>query len=197
MNNSKTNTMKNTMKIAILAVIALSFTAFTPPVLKKMTVKESTITWVGRKVTGKHSGTVQLKEGYLEMDGDRIAGGEFVIDMTSLQVTDLQAGKGKEKLEGHLSSDDFFGVSDHPTATLVIAGSSKTGNSYKVEGSITIKGVTQPISFTLNKNGNTVSTKVSIDRTKFGIKYGSGSFFDNLGDKAIKDKFDIDATFKF
>ncbi|MDC8004427.1 YceI family protein [Aureisphaera galaxeae] len=189
--------MKKTLKIVLVALIATSFTAFTPPVVKKMKVKESSITWIGRKVTGKHTGTINLKEGYLEMDNDRIVGGEFVIDMTSLQVTDLKAGKGKEKLEGHLSSDDFFGVANHPTATLVIAGSSKTGNTYAVEGSITIKGVTKPISFKMDMNGNNATAKVSIDRTKFGIKYGSGSFFDNLGNKAIKDLFDLAVDLQF
>ena len=197
MNNTKMNTMKKTLKIAVIALIATTFAAFTPPIVKKMKVQESSITWVGRKVTGKHTGTIKLEKGYLEMDNDRIVGGQFVIDMTSLQVTDLQAGKGKEKLEGHLSSDDFFGVANHPTATLTIAGSSKSGNTYNVEGSITIKGITQPISFSLNMNGNTATTKLSIDRTKFGITYKSGNFFDDLKDAAIKDKFDLEATLKF
>ncbi len=197
MNNSKMNHMKKTAKILVLALITTAFMAFTPPTAKKMMVKESSITWVGKKVTGKHTGTIGLKEGYIEMNNDRITGGEFVIDMTSLQVTDLQAGKGKEKLEGHLSSDDFFGVANHPTATLVIAGSSKNGNSYAVEGSITIKGVTQPISFTMDMNGNKASTKVSIDRTKFGITYKSGNFFDNLKDAAIKDNFDLEVNLMF
>ncbi|WP_461305046.1 YceI family protein [Aureisphaera sp.] len=189
--------MKKTLKVLLIAIIATSFAAFTPPVDKVWKVQESTITWVGKKVTGQHTGTISLKEGYIKMNDDRIVGGNFIIDMTSLQVTDLKAGRGKEKLEGHLSSDDFFGVAEHPTARLVIAGSSKTGNSYAVEGSITIKGVTQPISFTMDMNGKTANAKVSIDRTKFGIRHGSGSFFDNLGDKAINDMFDLDVTLKF
>ncbi|MCH9661063.1 MAG: YceI family protein [Bacteroidetes bacterium] len=189
--------MKTSLKTLLVLVIATSLAAFTPPTVKKMTVKESSITWVGKKVTGQHSGTVNLKTGYLEMDGDRLTGGEFVIDMTSLQVTDLKAGKGKEKLEGHLSSDDFFGIANHPTATLVVAGGSKSGNVYAIEGSITIKGVTQPISFKLNMNGTTATTTLTIDRTKFGVKYGSGSFFDNLGDKTIYDDFELDITMKF
>lgn len=188
--------MKNVIKSLTVLAIVFAATAFTTPI-EKMMVKESTITWVGKKITGQHTGSINLKEGYLEMKGDKIAGGKFVIDMTSLTVTDLKEGRGKEKLEGHLKSDDFFGIKNHPTSTLVIAGGSQSGNTYKMEGSITIKGVTQPISFDLSKNGNEATAKLAIDRTKFGVEYGSGSIFKNLGDKAINDVFELDVNLKF
>lgn len=189
--------MKKTVKTLSLVVVALVAFAFAPTTIKKIDVKESTINWVGKKVTGQHNGTINLKEGYLEMDGDVVKSGKFVVDMTSLTVTDLEEGKGKEKLEGHLNSDDFFGVSDHPEAVLMINKGKVSGNTHTLMGDITIKGVTQPLTFDLVMNGNTGTAKVVVDRTKFGIRYGSGSFFDNLGDKAIYDDFELDITLKF
>ncbi|PQB04864.1 YceI family protein [Aureitalea marina] len=189
--------MKKTAKTLSLLFVALAAFAFAPSTIKKIDVKESSIAWVGKKVTGQHTGTINLKEGYLEMDGDAVKSGKFVVDMTSLTVTDLEAGKGKEKLEGHLNSDDFFGVANHPTATLNIKKGKVSGNTHTLMGDITIKGETQPLTFDLVMNGNTGTAKVVIDRTKFGIRYGSGSFFDNLGDKAIYDDFELDITLKF
>jgi len=188
--------MKKTAKSVLILAIATTASAFTNPVKEKLEVKESTINWLGKKVTGKHHGTITLKEGYLEMEGDNIVGGQFVIDMTSITVLDLK-GDMKGKLEGHLKSDDFFGVADYPTATLVVNNAKKNGSIYTVNGNITIKGITQPISFDLNKDGNTATTTVTIDRSKFNVRYGSGSFFDNLGDKTIYDDFQLDVTLNF
>lgn len=192
----KLNFMKKMIKNSVALSLIIVSSSFTNPVKEKKTVQESTINWVGKKVTGKHMGTIDLKEGYLEMEGDNIVGGTFVIDMTSITVTDL-SGEYKEKLEGHLNSDDFFGVNNHPTATLVVNSAEKNGDTYTINGNITIKGVTEPITFDLNKNGNTATSSFKIDRTKFGIRYGSGSFFDNLGDKTIYDDFELDITLKF
>ena len=189
--------MKKTIKSLTLIMAALVMTAFTAEDTVKMEVKSSTINWVGKKVTGQHTGTIDLKSGYLEMDGKTVTGGMFVVDMTTLTVTDLEAGKGKEKLEGHLNSDDFFGVADHPNATLKINKGTLSGNTHTLSGDLTVKGTTQPITFDLVMNGSTGTAKVVIDRTKFGIRYGSGSFFDNLGDKAIYDDFELDITLNF
>lgn len=188
--------MKKSVKNALILAIATASSAFNNPTTEKMEVTSSTVKWVGKKITGKHHGSIQMKEGYLLMDGDQITGGEFVIDMTTIQVEDLQ-GEYKGKLEGHLNSDDFFGVADHPTATLSITKASQKGDVYEVTGNITIKGTTEPITFELTKNGNTASTKLKIDRTKFGIRYGSGSFFDNLGDNTIYDNFELEVTLNF
>ena len=110
--------MKKTLKTIFVLTLVSTLVAFAPPVEKKV-VKKSSITWLGKKVTGEHSGTIGLKSGYLQMEGEKMTGGEFVIDMTSLAVTDLQ-GEYKGNLEGHLSSDDFFGVANYPTSTLTI-----------------------------------------------------------------------------
>ncbi|TPN84626.1 YceI family protein [Aquimarina algicola] len=163
---------------------------------KKIKASESIVNWTGKKVTGSHTGTLKLSEGFLNFEGDKITAGEFVVDMTTLVVTDLEAGKGKEKLEGHLNSDDFFGTSNHKTAKLVVTKAKKTANGYKIAGDLTIKGKTNPIQFDLNIKGNTASTTLKVDRTKYDIKYGSGSFFDNLGDKAINDEFELAVNLK-
>ena len=183
--------MKHLIKIGTLASLVLFLSAFTTIAVEKVMVKDSNITWLGKKVTGQHEGTITLESGYFNMDGDQIVGGEFVIDMTSITVTDLKAGKGKEKLEGHLKSDDFFGVANHPKATLTINSALKNGATYTVRGDLTIKNITQPISFEMTMNGNNATATVVIDRSKFDVRYGSGSFFDNLGDKTIYDDFEL------
>ncbi len=183
--------MKNLIKVGTVATLVFMLSAFTINEVEKVMVKDSSITWVGKKVTGKHNGTINLESGYFNMNGDQIVGGEFVIDMTSITVVDLQAGKGKEKLEGHLKSDDFFGVANHPTAKLEVTKATKNGDTYTVMGNLTIKNITNPITFELNKNGNKATAEVVIDRSKFDVRYGSGSFFDNLGDKTIYDDFNL------
>ncbi|WP_299209748.1 YceI family protein [uncultured Dokdonia sp.] len=188
--------MKTRLFTAILALIVTGAFA-TNPVKKEVKVKDATITWVGKKVTGSHTGTIDLQEGTLIMDGNTLVGGSFTVNMTSLQVTDLEAGKGKEKLEGHLKTDEFFGVNNFPTATFTITDVAQSGDGYSVVGNMTIKGITQPMKIRMNINGNTASTKLDIDRTKYGITYGSGSFFDNLKDKAIDDNFELAVSLTF
>ena len=164
----------------------------------KVDAAASTVKWVGKKVTGQHNGTIALKGGRLEMEGDQLTGGIFTIDMTTINCEDLSGG-GKGKLEGHLKSDDFFGVETYPTATFVITKAVPQGpGAYKIVGNITIKDTTEEIQFpaTLEeKDGKTVaSADITIDRSKFDIRYGSGSFFDNLGDKTIYDNFDLSVS---
>ena len=184
------------MLTAFFALTLVFGATATNPIKKEVKVKESTITWVGKKFGGQHNGTISLKEGAFIMEGDQLTGGNFVIDMTTIAVTDLKAGDGKEKLEGHLNSDDFFGAINHPTATYKITGVSKNGNTYAVDGTLTIKGITVDHQMNLVQNGDTFTTQLNIDRTKFGITYKSGSIFDGLKDKAIKDIFEMDITLK-
>jgi polyisoprenoid-binding protein YceI len=189
--------MKTIKSLLIIAVV-FTASAFTNPMnmKKKIDITESQIEWKGKKVLGSHTGTIQLKEGYLEMDGNNLVGGMFVVDMTTINVTDLE-GEDKGKLEGHLKSDDFFGVANHPTASLVITEANKKGSGYEVTGNLTIKETTEPITFNLDVTDSTASTSLKIDRTKYGVRYGSGSFFDNLGDNAISDMFSLDVLLKF
>ncbi|WP_442844780.1 YceI family protein [Leeuwenhoekiella sp. H156] len=183
--------MKTVKSILILAVAVGTASFTTKAIMEKVSVKTSSITWTGKKVTGKHVGTIDLKDGFFTMEGDNITGGEFHIDMTSIECTDL-SGDSKGQLEGHLKSDDFFGVDNYPTAKLVITNAVKKGNTYKVTGDLTIKKTTEPVTFELERAGSNFSTVLTIDRSKYDVRYGSGSFFDNLGDKTIYDDFTLD-----
>ncbi|MFY0600445.1 MAG: YceI family protein [Cyclobacteriaceae bacterium] len=161
----------------------------------KIDTKASEVAWLAKKVTGQHNGVVALKEGSFGFSKGKLTEGSFSIDMTTIECLDLE-GKSKGDLEGHLKSDDFFGVEKFPTASFVITKAVPQGaDTYKVVGDITIKGKTEEIQFiaTLKEDGNKVtgSATITIDRTKFDVKYGSGSFFDNLGDKTIYDNFDL------
>lgn len=165
----------------------------------KVNTEASTITWTGTKVVGKsHTGTLQLKSGSLDITKGELKGGSFVIDMTTLTDTDLE-GEWKDKLEGHLKSDDFFGVATYPTASFAITSVKSTGdNTYDVTGDLTIKGKTESISFpaTISEKGKGYEAiaNVTFDRSKFDVRYGSGSFFDNLGDNAINDDIQLEVS---
>ncbi len=162
----------------------------------KVDTDASNVAWVGKKVTGQHNGTIGLTGGRLEMDDNgNLTGGIFTIDMTTITCLDL-SGEYKGKLEGHLKSDDFFGAEKYPTSTFSITKAVPQGpGKYKVVGNVTIKGTTEEIQFPVSveeKDGKVMATAdITIDRSKFDIRYGSGSFFDNLGDKTIYDNFDL------
>lgn len=192
--------MKNKiLKSTSALVIVLTMVSFTTNPEEKKTVDtgKSKITWKGYKVTGSHEGTINLKKGTLIFDGDRFKGGEFTVDMTSLVSTDL-SGNYKEKLETHLKSDDFFGVEKYPVATLTVRKATPTGkNSYEVTGDLTIKGKTHPVTFDMSIYGSKATAALKIDRSKYDVRYGSGSFFDNLGDKTIYDEFDLVIDLQF
>jgi polyisoprenoid-binding protein YceI len=189
--------MKNLKSIALALVVVVS-TMSVSAQTKKVDASKSSIVWTGKKVTGAHEGTINLKDGNLIFKGKTLVGGTFNVDMTSMTVTDLKAGQGKEKLEGHLKADDFFGTDKHETATLVFKKVTvKSPNVYTVNGDLTIKGITKPVTFDLATTANSATTKVIVDRTKYDIKYNSGNFFENLGDKVIYDDFDLAVALKF
>ena len=156
----------------------------------------STITWKGYKVTGSHEGTISVKDGSLEFTDGMLTGGSFSIDMPTIKATDISGGMA-EKLEGHLKSADFFGVENYPTATFQITKvvSRGTPGDYRITGDITIKESTETIKFnakvTEADGVYTATADLKLDRTDFDVRYGSGSFIDNLGDKTIYDEFDL------
>lgn len=161
-------------------------------------VETSTIKWTGAKVGGSHYGLIQLKDGKLAMENGKLTGGSFTIDMTSMTNEDL-SGEYQGKLVGHLKSDDFFAVDKYPTASFVITEAIPQGTGkYKITGDLTIKGITKSIKFpaTVTENGNqyTASATITVDRSEYDVKYGSGSFFDDLGDKVIYDDFDLEVN---
>lgn len=157
---------------------------------------QSKLEWIGEKVTGEHHGTVNLQFGSLEWKNNAISSGEFLIDMRSIADVDLTDPQWNAKLIGHLKSDDFFGVEKFPIAKLVITGSgSFDKGSALVQGNLTIKNITNPIEFRASvqdtPDGKRFFSLITVDRTKYDIRYGSGSFFDNLGDKTIYDEFKL------
>ena len=157
----------------------------------------SYVKWVGKKVTGQHEGLVMIDDAFLEFEDDNLVGGQISIKMNSIACTDLD-GDSKKSIEGHLKSDDFFSTSKYPFSKLVIKKVKKLNSSrYKIFAEMTIKGVTEDINFVANiKNGN-ASADIIIDRTKFNVKYGSGSFFENLGDKMIYDDFTLSVNLNY
>jgi len=199
--------MKSTFFLSILTVLAFAGMSFTTSpdkgTVETYTVdtESSKIEWRARKVTGKHNGSIMIKEGNLDFEGDELKGGSFTIDMTTITVLDLQPGKGKEKLEGHLKSADFFNVEEHTTATFTTTKvyPIDTKGTYRIIGDLTIKENTNEIKFNAvvkNEGGKITASaeEIEVDRTEYNVRYGSGSFFDNLGDKTIYDEFQLDVT---
>lgn len=150
----------------------------------------SVLNWKGSAVGKEHFGTVDYKGSVQVADG-KLVGGELVFDLSTIDSKDLE-GEWKQKLDGHLMSPDFFNVDSFPTASLVINGY-EGGN---VKGDLTIKGVTKAISFPgevkVTESGVEASAKFQVNRTEYGIVYGSGNFFDLAKDKVISDDIEFD-----
>ncbi len=189
--------MKSILSLLFIAITSLTFANNPIKETKTVDVIKSEIKWVGKKVLGSHDGQIKLQSGELQFEKGKLIGGTLIIDMNTITCTDLQ-GDTADKLVGHLNSDDFFGVSDHPTARLsIIKVTPKDGNVYTIDANATIKGITQAIQFDAIVGDNSATATISIDRTKHNIKYGSGSFFDNLGDKTIYDEFEMQVDLRF
>ena len=186
--------MKSFFALSAFAFLLLAFTA--APISYRIDSSQSKVTWTGYKVTGQHTGVVPVRTGDLQFDNGQLVGGDILIDMAALTVTDL-TGEMKGKLEGHLKSPDFFGVEKHPTAKLTIDKVTSRGKAgdVRINGQLTIKETTRPVKFNaqLVERGNQVvgTAELTIDRTEYNVRYGSGSFFDNLGDNTIYDEFDL------
>ena len=177
----------------ILALLALTIGDGEKTKTVVASAEKSSIVWDAAKVTGTHQGNINLSSGSLDFNGDLLVGGEFTVDMTSINTTDLE-GEWKDKLDGHLKSDDFFGVENFSTSKFVITNAKNvSAGSYEITGDFTIKGITQSVTFPAKVDSSTsiATAKITLDRSKFNIRYGSNSFFDNLGDKAIYDEFTL------
>lgn len=211
--------MKKTAILASLAA-ALMFTAYAGNTTKANTgatatevtapakgraynveVAKSDVKWHAKKVTGEHMGNIALKSGQMTIDKNKVTGGTFVVDMSSITCTDIKDAEYNGKLIGHLKSDDFFSVEKHPTATFQITNVAPIAKAaagkpnYNVKGNLTIKGITNPIEFpaiiTVKGGVATAKADVTVNRAKYDVRYGSNSFFEGLGDKAIYDDFTI------
>ncbi len=155
----------------------------------------STVTWTGSKPGGKHMGKFKISKGNLKVNNGNIEAGNFTIDMTSNEVIDLQAGKGKEDLEGHLGNGDFFDVGKYPTGTFTVTGCApikgKAGVTHKLTGDLKLKDKVHSVSFDTNVNMNgdklvAVTPSFTINRTNWGINYSSG-IINTAKDKIIND----------
>jgi polyisoprenoid-binding protein YceI len=163
----------------------------------KVDTQKSVLNWNGKKVTGEHSGTIKLSEGVMTVEGGKLTGGQFTFDMNSIVNTDLTDAGYNAKFIGHMKSEDFFNTAKHPTSTFTVTKvTPKGGDAYDVTGNMTIKGITNAVTFpaTVKTTGNTITAqgKATLDRTKYDIRYGSKSFFENIGDKAIYDDFTVE-----
>ena len=180
---------------------------------KTVDLEKSTIIWKGHKLIGSHTGDIQLKSGMLTFDNGALTGGNFVVDMQSIRATELMQddddeeeeehehegdddGEGhddRDELAHHLKDGDFFATNEFPEASFTIKNSENQGNTYKITGDMTIKGITKEVAFDAVLSGDQLQSNIAVNRTEFGIKYGSGTFFD-LGDNIIKDNFDLIVT---
>ncbi|MEY5068520.1 MAG: hypothetical protein RLZ47_382 [Bacteroidota bacterium] len=189
----------STLSIVNIAFLSMSFINPVKESSFKVDVQKSNIAWNGKKVAGQHSGNIKLSGGTLNLNDGKLSNGSFNINMNSITCTDLQ-GEWADKLVGHLKADDFFGVEKFPTSSFVITKvSPASAGTVNISGNLTIKGITKAISFpaSMSVSGNTLTASakgVKVDRTKYDIRYGSKSFFDSIGDKAIDDEFTLDIT---
>jgi polyisoprenoid-binding protein YceI len=207
------------MTIGVLAFLLLSHTPSpvagsnpgagptsieTPPGKKAtlpVDVSKSTLHWKATKVGGQHNGTVKLASGTLQVKGNKLFGGTFAMDMTSLTVADITDASGNAKLTNHLKAEDFFGAEKHPTSSFTItkaaplAGAKAGEANYTITGNLTIKGITHPITFpaTVKINGNAAEAiaRLEVDRTKYDIKYRA-AIIGTVADKVIDDHFSMD-----
>lgn len=159
---------------------------------------ESIVVWKATKPAGNgHGGTAAVKEGSLSTDNGVVTAGNFIIDLTTIDVTDEgMDAETKAKLIGHLTTGDFFEVDKYPTASFVVT----SGTADSLTGNLTIKDVTKsitiPYTLTSDEAGATATSSFTFDRTAWGITYNSGNFFKNLGDYLIDDVVSLNVTLK-
>lgn len=176
------------LQVTAVAAFAQTFKADT---------EKTTLAWHAEKITGSHEGNISLKSGSFKVEKDKIVSGSFIIDMNTITNTDLTDKEYNGKLVGHLKSADFFDVAKFPDAVFTITKPVDLSKSVTdVHGTLTLKGITKPLSFkaVVLKVGGSFSfnaNSIVVDRTLYNIKYGSGTFFSDLGDKVIYDEFTV------
>lgn len=154
-------------------------------------VAQSNINWTGRKVTGAHNGTIELKKGELTLTDGKISAGNFIIDTASIKIVDITDPATNAQFAGHLASDDFFSTTTYPEAYFQITAVLDD----HISGNLTIKDITHPVSFdaqiTVADDNLIAAGKIIIDRTKYDIRFRSGNFFKDLGDTLIYNDFEL------
>ena len=193
--------MRKILLSLILSVVTLfAFATNLHVVNVEVNAESSKIKWIGSKISENHEGTINIQKGYLLIDHGKLVGGQISIDMNSINTTDME-GRKKQRLDWHLKNEDFFNVEAFPLSIITITNAVKDqGNSYNVTADLTIKGITHPISFITNIDitglSYSATANMKIDRTKWDVKYNSGNFFKDLGDKIILDEIEFDVLLK-
>ncbi len=164
----------------------------------------SKVNWTGYKIGGQHTGSIEISSGQLLFIDEVFAGGNFEIDMATVANKDIEVEDMKTKLEDHLKSPDFFDVKKYPTATFKIDKVIPYGEveenktKYKIVGQLTMKGITKRVKFEADffeyDTSYSISGRLKIDRSDFNVKYGSGTFFAEIGDKIIYDDVLLDLS---
>ena len=191
--------MKKQLKILLSIYLILMAFGFSKAQNLTQLSSQSNIRWYGEELTGKtHFGNLSFKEAYINVQDGVITSGNFVVNMTSLTVEDLSGG-GKVKLTGHLKSDDFFGVEKYPEARLNITQKAKVADGVQnMVGELTIKGIKHPVEFTMIlRDNNSAIAQLTFDRSRYNVRFRSGSFFENLGDKLIIDDIKLKAKLQW
>ena len=163
----------------------------------KVDTAKSSIDWTGKKVTGAHNGSIDIQAGTLSVSDEKLSGGNFTIDVTSIKILDVMDPDTNAQFAGHLFSEDFFSTERFPQAEFVVTSSTYVeDDSYQIIGNLTIKNITHPVSFLaqvlIGNDIITASGKIIIDRTNYEMKFRSGNFFTNLGDTLIYNEFELD-----
>ena len=196
--------MKHNIITAVVIAAPLFLQAIVPtgdPTRYQVSTEESTVTWEGKKVTGAHNGDIEISNGMITVNDGLISAATVIINMATINTLDLDGG-AKESLDGHLTSDDFFGVESFPTAQFELTSlnplrGDKNGANFSANGQVTIKGRTENVSFPvtidMSNDQARISGEMILDRSKFDVQFRSKSFFDakTLGDKLIYDEFSI------
>lgn len=185
--------MKQKVTLLLAAVLILGANGFAQDYT--VLAEKSVLRWSGKKPAKSHEGVIKLKEGNFSIQGDKFISGVFVIDMNSMVEGDGTDPNKGARLMGHLKSDDFFSSEKFPTATLKIKESSKFNkDEAEVTADLTIKGATHPVTFKVKRIGDVFQALVAFDRSRYDVRFGSGKFFENLGDNAIDDMIPLNVT---
>lgn len=188
----KSTIMKPIPILLFAALISFSFIFGKSDAVLNVDKNQSTVSWKASKVTGTHFGKVKISKAELDFRNERIQGGSFELDMTSITVEDITDANSNKRLTDHLKSDDFFSSEKFKSSSMKIT-SAKTNNGkdYQITGDLVIKGISHPVTFPaiVEVSGNkiTATANITFDRTKYDIKYRSGSYFENLADRLIYD----------
>lgn len=195
--------MKQLFILAFAAILLVGTARAVEPAkgtVYSIDTEKSKVVWLGKKVTGEHTGTISFYDGEVVYEENKPVSVSIKMDMNSIVCTDLTNEQWNQKLVGHLKSDDFFSVEKHPESVFTADSfqpkqADANGNNYIVSGTLTIKGISHEISFPakveVTNSGLIALGTAKVDRTKYDIKYSSGSFFQDLGDNLIYDEFEI------